>query len=219
MRTLPLVAFAAILLAVPAVRADLAPPGGFVESCTVERQQVDGLACLLCEGAYHGDVDFCERTYAASGLTRACRTRGASVWGEVWCGTPEQLAAAQGGGGAPQLGSTTGTDGTGTAPDGAADGAPAPAEASGVPAAEGSVPAAAATPSTEPAQVAEPTPEPAAAAEAPAATPEPEGAPTPGRRGCAAGAAAPLSAALAGWLAAAVLGARRRRAGSRAQGR
>lgn len=76
----------ALALALPSLaRADLPPPPGYVESCTVEKQQGPGDECLVCGDAYHGDVDACERKHAATGHTRRCRTSGASVWQEVWC--------------------------------------------------------------------------------------------------------------------------------------
>jgi MYXO-CTERM domain-containing protein len=71
------------LFALPAL-ADLAPPDGYVESCTLEKQQSTGLVCKLCE-TYHGNpADYCAKQ-AGAGFLQACRTRGASVWGEVWC--------------------------------------------------------------------------------------------------------------------------------------
>jgi hypothetical protein len=62
----------------------LGPPDGYVESCTVEKQQRAGLSCKLCD-SYHGNpADYCAKQ-AGAGFRQVCRTRGASVWGEVWC--------------------------------------------------------------------------------------------------------------------------------------
>lgn len=82
----------ALLLAAPVARADIPPPPGFVESCTVEKQKSAGERCEYCSGAYHGDTTFCERQFAGQPLSRRCRTNGASVWGEVWCGDASAAA-------------------------------------------------------------------------------------------------------------------------------
>ncbi len=70
----------------PRARADVAPPfnDGYVEACTVDKQAAAGRECLSCS-AYHGNVDHCSESLASYGFDRACRTRGASVWAEVWC--------------------------------------------------------------------------------------------------------------------------------------
>ena len=75
-----------LAIAVPSLaRADVPPPPGYVESCTVEKQQGAGETCLSCGDAYHGDRDACDRQHAGNGYSRRCRTSGASVWTEVWC--------------------------------------------------------------------------------------------------------------------------------------
>ncbi len=68
-----------------AALADVPPPPGYVEQCTVAKQQKRGAACVSCGDAYHGDRDACERSLAPQGYERRCKTRGASVWTEVWC--------------------------------------------------------------------------------------------------------------------------------------
>lgn len=90
---------AAFLLVPVAALADLAPPPGYQEQCTIERVQQAGELCQLCTGAYHGDRDYCERELAGQGYEHRCRTRGASTWREVWCranadGVDEGSAAA-----------------------------------------------------------------------------------------------------------------------------
>lgn len=75
----------ALGLALPSLaRADVPPEPGYVETCTVENQQGAGEECLVCGDAYHGDVDACKK-HEATGHSRRCKTRGASVWSEVWC--------------------------------------------------------------------------------------------------------------------------------------
>lgn len=64
--------------------ADLAPPPGYVEKCTVENHQKDNKTCTSCAADFKSR-DRCESELGPKGYTRACRTRGASLWSEVWC--------------------------------------------------------------------------------------------------------------------------------------
>ena len=64
-------------------RADIPPPPGYVESCTPEKA-CPGSASVSCRGSFR-DADGCRKQFEPQGLVRACRTRGASVWTEVWC--------------------------------------------------------------------------------------------------------------------------------------
>lgn len=72
-------------LAVPALAfADIPPPAGYVEQCTIEKQckaEEEGVTCR----AYHSDREVCDKTHGKDGYTRRCKTRGASAWSEVWC--------------------------------------------------------------------------------------------------------------------------------------
>jgi hypothetical protein len=68
----------------PRTRADLPPPPGFVESCTLAKQSRAGRECLGCS-AYHGNSNHCSMSLAEYGFTESCRSRGASAWSEVWC--------------------------------------------------------------------------------------------------------------------------------------
>lgn len=65
-------------------RADIAPPPGFVESCTMKAQSAGGKECMSC-AAFYGNSDHCEESLGSYGFTQGCRTGGASVWSEVWC--------------------------------------------------------------------------------------------------------------------------------------
>ncbi len=66
--------------------ADVPPPEGYVEQCTVEKQEAEtGHKCESCGDAYHGDRDACERRFAGTSMQRQCQTSGASTWDEVWC--------------------------------------------------------------------------------------------------------------------------------------
>lgn len=64
--------------------ADIAPPVGYVEACTVERQRQSGEECVSCS-TYFGEADACMKKHAPRGFAQRCRTRGASTWSEVWC--------------------------------------------------------------------------------------------------------------------------------------
>lgn len=77
-----LLAGAVAALAGPA-RADIPPPAGYVESCTPEKA-CPGRASVSCRGSFR-DADGCRKEFAPQGMTYACRTRGASVWTEIWC--------------------------------------------------------------------------------------------------------------------------------------
>jgi len=73
--------------------ADVAPPAGFVETCTVEQQQGPNRECVLCGDSYYKEPDACAHKLETAGYTKSCKTRGASTWKEVWCRKP---AAASG---------------------------------------------------------------------------------------------------------------------------
>ncbi len=83
-------AFAALALTLTTVtssdaRADIAPPPGYVEQCTIEKLQKDGtLTCESCS-TYFREADKCERQYAKTAYKKQCRAGGASTWTELWC--------------------------------------------------------------------------------------------------------------------------------------
>ncbi|TNF35875.1 MAG: hypothetical protein EP329_05805, partial [Deltaproteobacteria bacterium] len=81
------VALAALtLLALTSVaQADVPPPPGYVEQCTVAKQKKAGEECVSCGDAYFREPDACEKKLAPAGYEKRCRTRGASTWDEVWC--------------------------------------------------------------------------------------------------------------------------------------
>lgn len=72
-----------LLSALPVAFADIPPPLGTVETCTVANHQRDGRVCVPCEG-WHGGREPCE-ALEAKGYAQVCRTSGASVWTEVMC--------------------------------------------------------------------------------------------------------------------------------------
>jgi len=84
MRTLSLGFCAALMSLSAAAFADVAPPPDYVESCTVAKQQGPGLDCREC-GTYYAEHDKCDKTLGTQGFSKRCRSRGASVWTEVWC--------------------------------------------------------------------------------------------------------------------------------------
>ncbi len=69
--------------------ADVPPPPGYVEKCTVKKaERRTSNHCESCD-AWHGDMDACVNKYAGTTFKKDCQTRGASVWDEVWC-DPQQ---------------------------------------------------------------------------------------------------------------------------------
>ncbi|MDG1480382.1 MAG: hypothetical protein P8R54_12365 [Myxococcota bacterium] len=71
-----------LLLTTLLARADISPPEGYVETCTVALQcgETEGTSC----SAYFGGRTECE-ALEAKGWQRMCQTRGASTWSEVFC--------------------------------------------------------------------------------------------------------------------------------------
>lgn len=63
--------------------ADIAPPPGYVEQCTVAKQQKAGQECRACGSSFMGRKE-CAKL-GAQGFKEQCRSQGASVWTEVWC--------------------------------------------------------------------------------------------------------------------------------------
>lgn len=69
--------------------ADVAPPAGYVEQCTIDKQQAPGKSCVACQNDYRsfvGDAgDKCVQQYEPLGYTKMCKSWGASAWTEIWC--------------------------------------------------------------------------------------------------------------------------------------
>lgn len=86
---------ALVMGALPSVvRADVPPPDGYVEECTVPKAQArTSQACQSCS-AWHGDADACAKQFAGTTFASECRSYGASTWDEVWC-DPKQPRAAE----------------------------------------------------------------------------------------------------------------------------
>ncbi len=78
-------------------RADLPPPEGYVETCTVEQAQArTGQRCELCGDAYHAQPDACVEAFSGtSTMSKECQTSGASTWNEVWCDSAKPLSPEQ----------------------------------------------------------------------------------------------------------------------------
>ncbi len=83
-----LVGAALIVGHVQSALADVAPPVGYVEQCTVAKQEAPGKSCVACANDYRsfvGDAgDKCAQQYG-QGYTKMCKSWGASAWTEVWC--------------------------------------------------------------------------------------------------------------------------------------
>jgi hypothetical protein len=74
--------FVAAALSTPAARADVPPPSGYVEECTVERQCPGGRSC----GTYHGESNpECAKAAQEAGMEERCHSWGATVGGSVFC--------------------------------------------------------------------------------------------------------------------------------------
>jgi MYXO-CTERM domain-containing protein len=76
--------FLAALSAATAAHADLAPPPGQTERCTLALQLKEGEICVSCN-TYLAEADACQKQHAPRGFAFRCRTRGASTWSELWC--------------------------------------------------------------------------------------------------------------------------------------
>lgn len=75
---------------VPLASADVAPPIGYVEQCTVEKQRAVGKSCVACPNDYRSFLadagpSACQAQYEPQGYTKACKSYGVSAWTEVWC--------------------------------------------------------------------------------------------------------------------------------------
>lgn len=96
-------------------RADIPPPDGYVENCTIEKQQRPGMECVACQATHSTPC-------SVASYTRQCSTYGASVWTEIWCytdgGPGLNTGGSPGTGGGANTGGSTGTAGQPTLPDG-----------------------------------------------------------------------------------------------------
>ena len=64
--------------------ADIPPPRGYVEDCTIANVQKDGEECIE-RSAWHGDVYAAQRYLGDFGYCRRCKTYGATTFGEIYC--------------------------------------------------------------------------------------------------------------------------------------
>ena len=71
------------------VAADMPPPVGYVEQCTVEKQQGANETCvassILGMGYPPGTREASAKKLEARGYVYRCRTSSVSFWKEVWC--------------------------------------------------------------------------------------------------------------------------------------
>jgi hypothetical protein len=85
----PALGAAALLIALPS-RADVPPAAP--DTCTVDAQQKPGETCVKCPASFKRP-DTCRDSYQAQGYAERCKSKGASVWHEVWCRASDQDAA------------------------------------------------------------------------------------------------------------------------------
>jgi hypothetical protein len=76
-----------------AVLADVPPPEGYVEECTVAKQQTATSECLAC-ASMHGQSGRCASLLAPYCYLYVCQTYGASAWSEVLCRAKDPRAPA-----------------------------------------------------------------------------------------------------------------------------
>jgi hypothetical protein len=69
--------------------ADVAPPDGYVEECTVAKKTTADTECLECKGLHPGaeNADRCTTLLSPYCYTSVCHAYGATVFTEVWCRT------------------------------------------------------------------------------------------------------------------------------------
>ncbi|MFO0611598.1 MAG: hypothetical protein U0414_03350 [Polyangiaceae bacterium] len=85
MRTSVLFAAAWLATILPSVaHADVPPPAGYVESCTMANATADGQECIERQGG-HTDQGVPGRWLADYGYCHRCQTYGASGWNEIYC--------------------------------------------------------------------------------------------------------------------------------------
>ncbi|MBL8683063.1 MAG: hypothetical protein JNK05_28105 [Myxococcales bacterium] len=79
---------AAVSSASGVARGDVPPEPGYVETCTVERQQTQGVRCENCQ-RLRGDVDAtCAQQMASRGWVERCQGGGATVGFVLYCSAP-----------------------------------------------------------------------------------------------------------------------------------
>ena len=77
----------------PSALADVPPPAGYVEKCTVAKQQTATSECLEC-ASMHGQTSRCASLLAPYCYVYVCQTWGASAWTEVLCRAKDPNAPA-----------------------------------------------------------------------------------------------------------------------------
>ena len=81
-----------LLLLASVASADIAPPDDYVETCTLEAQQVDGTECQVC-GVSFEDPEACTTQYAGTDYAEICNTWGGSFYDEIWCRNTGDVSA------------------------------------------------------------------------------------------------------------------------------
>jgi len=81
-------AFAALSLTVAApALADVAPPPGYTETCSVALREQTGTTCKECKSGSAMEST-CPVKFTMTKFTYVCQTWGGSTWTEVWCDGP-----------------------------------------------------------------------------------------------------------------------------------
>lgn len=85
-----------LLLSSGRASADIPPPVGWKETCTLELTRKAGEECFSCS-AFYDNPAHCKYLLSGYQFESRCKTRGASVWSEIWCraGSPSAKAVPQ----------------------------------------------------------------------------------------------------------------------------
>ena len=67
-----------------AARADVPPPDGYVETCTLANKQTATSECLACAADYN-NFGRCSPLLSPYCYSKVCKTWGASAYTELWC--------------------------------------------------------------------------------------------------------------------------------------
>jgi hypothetical protein len=110
-------ALASSIAFVGPARADMPPPDGYVEKCTVANQETPATECLAC-GSGHFYNGRCSKLLTPYCFGNVCQSYGATVFTEVWCRTRSERQVAV----PPEI--LTAVGNYSTVPDGGASTAP-----------------------------------------------------------------------------------------------
>ena len=86
-------ALASSMAVMGSARADVPPPDGYVEKCTVAKQETPATECLAC-GSGHFANGRCSKLLTPYCFGNVCQSYGATAFTEVWCRTKSERQVA-----------------------------------------------------------------------------------------------------------------------------